>query len=42
MISPDKIHEKWMKYALAEAVRAYDNDEVESAEDFLRNFAKNK
>ena len=21
---------------------AYDNDEVESAEDFLRNFAKNK
>ena len=28
MISPDKIHEKWMKYALAEAVRAYDNDEV--------------
>tara|TARA_Y100001970_G_C13527768_1_gene506150 strand:+ start:36 stop:509 length:474 start_codon:yes stop_codon:yes gene_type:complete len=23
-----QVHEKWMRYALAEAVRAYDNDEV--------------
>lgn len=28
MINSEKTHEKWMKYALAEAVRAYDNDEV--------------
>ena len=28
MINSDKTHSKWMKYALNEAVKAYDNDEV--------------
>ena len=28
MINKDKIHQKWMQYALVEAVKAYDNDEV--------------
>ena len=28
MINSNKIHDRWMKYALAEAVKAYDNDEV--------------
>ena len=28
MINKEQIHEKWMKYALSEAIKAYDNDEV--------------
>ena len=28
MINKEKVHEKWMKYALSEAIKAYDNDEV--------------
>ena len=32
-----KGHEKWMKYALAEAVRAYDNDEVPVVAVIIKN-----
>ena len=28
MINKEQIHEKWMQYALSEAIKAYDNDEV--------------
>ena len=32
-----KNHEKWMKYALAEAIRAYDNDEVPVGAVIIKN-----
>ena len=34
--------EYFMQQALIEAKKAYENNEVESAEDFLKNFAKKK
>ena len=37
MTNKDIMHEKWMKYALVEAVRAYDNDEVHVGAVIIKN-----